>query len=326
MHINDDSNEVQLKTKLKPTLELIIALLDQYLKNEWDSETSKHIPRMFFKNYNLLQVIDTYILLLNDEELNCAFANIAYLIYFITLCIESKQHMITEQEAVSVFQKVFILLEQAMKKGHFKNVAKLSQIGISYWYLIRTRLLPMTYKNIKKTPLSFQIQIAIVQMSPICQFYEQYLQLWCNGPDVLDEIRDSYSQQCYGEMVEYTVRLMYTYREALMINVSPNYKTAAEHIRYIQQTIKYYENEGAIFHFQALLYVLHDTIALLKENAAHFEVAKTEAEFFLASICTIKDFIENFNIKWTNCTESVFVVNTVLDLLLLTNWPHDVSK
>lgn len=232
--------------------------------------------------------------------------------------------MITEQESVPIIEKVFFLMEDAMNRKHCMNVAKLNYFAINYWYLIHKRLLPMTHKSINKEPLSFQIQIVIMQVMPVCEFFDDYFKFDWNTED-MEDMRDFYALKCIKRMNEYTFRLLYVYREAMSHSIRIYYKEAIKYIEFIEKSWRFYEEEAAVIIFQFFVYVLHDIIHIAKADPVEYEMAKKQDDFFMIIISVIKGLIGNFDIKWTNCMESLCVVNTVVDFLLLMDWPINVS-
>lgn len=254
---------------------------------------------------------------ISDKELNCKFANMVNLIYFITTCIESKQYTITEQELVSLFKKFSYLIEDKINKRHCINVAQLIHFSVKYCFTIQARLSPTTFKNFNKDPLSFYIQLAIIQMIPIFNFCRGRFKLDWKIHDI-DEMRDSCIQKFCQIMNEHTFRLTHKYKEVLKTGVCCDYKIATKHIKYLLQTIKYYEDDAAVIIFQVMIYFLHDIIAVLKKDCIELEQASCEVDFFMTTLCLIKELIENVDITWTNCMESVYVANMIIDFLFLT--------
>lgn len=318
-------DEEYLKIKLQPTLRLIVALLEQYLENEWTEQRYLHIPNKFFNEHRLLYIVTTYMMFVTDEELVFEFSNIVCLIYSISLGVYSKQYMITEDESVPFIEKVFTLIEESINKKYCRKVLNLSYLAIKYWYLISSRLLPIAYKDINKDPANFQNQIVIIQAMPIFQFLEDYFKFDWNM-DELDDMRDFYYSKVCRQMCEYTIRLTYNYRDALVATTQCDYQVAMKALHFIIQSRRYYEYEPAVVMFQSLIYILNDIVAIAKVNTLQLDLARNEPDFFFEVVYGIKDFIENFDIKWTNCMESVCVVNVALDFLLLTTWPAKVSN
>lgn len=321
---NEEIDEAQLKSKITTTLQLIITLLEKYLENEWNLKRYKHIPASFIVNFNLLQIIDGYLSFVNDEDLNCHLINIAYLIYFICLCVDSKEHMIPERESVQIFEKIFFLMELTINRQHCMNIGKLSHYAIKYWFLIHERLLPITHKDINRDPSLPQIQIVLMQILPICQFLEEYFKIDWNVDDI-DVIREHCVQNFYRKINAYTLRLLYMYRDKTIgkSNIS-TYELLTKHMNYMLKSRKYYDIEAAIVVFQGLVYILYDIIDIAKTDPVESQITKRQVDFFMPTICLLKEVIENFDIKWTDCMESVCVVNTVLNFLLFATWPAKV--
>lgn len=317
-------DEQHLKTQLQKTLRFIIDLLERYFKNEWLERRHQHIPRIFFQDNNLLHVVTTYMTFLTDEELVFEFSNIAYLIYFISLCVYSKQAMITEHESIPIFEKMFFLMEDAISRKNCMNVLKLSSLATEYWFLIHSRLLPLTHKDINKDPALFQNQIVFLQAMPLCQFLENYFKFDWNMEDI-DDLRDFLVNKVCRQLYEYTLRLTYSFRNALVAVGPCTYQDGINAMHYITLSRKHYEPEAAVVVFQILIYALNDIVEVAKINPVQLDLAKNEPNFFFALIHNIKDLIEHFDFKWTHCFESVCVVNVVLDFLLITDWPKQVQ-
>lgn len=321
-------DEQHLKMKLTPTLQLIIAILEQYLKNECNLRRYKHIPRIFFIECNLFHIIRHYTTFLTDEELTSNFINISCLIYFITLSVNSKNYMITEHESIPILHQVFSLAEDAIiNKKHFNNVAKLCYLATKYYSLIDTRLLPITEeKDTEKNPICFQNQFTMFQIMPLVEFMKEKLTMDWNL-SAIDELRENHIKRCWGKLSQRTLRLLYSSLKIINeTTLSYKYDIAMGSIHYIIKSSKYYEQETAILIFQNLLYIFHDSVAFAKEDDTRLELIKDESNFYFGLINAIKILIEHYDIRWSKCVmESVCVVNSILDFLLLSFWPTEVS-
>lgn len=299
--------------------------MEKYFKNEWHLRKQEHIPRIFFSDFNLLQKIAAYTPFVSDEELIFDFVNINYLIYFITISINSKDYMISESESIVLYEKIFLLIEEAVNKRHCYAVLKMCYLTIKYHNLIHSRLLPWTkQKDINKNPIHFQYQFIPFQVLPRMIFLEERFQFHWSFRDV-DELRDYHIQQCFTKASHYTIRLAYSYINALITNFSCKYEITMKSINYVMESIKYYEQEVAVLVFQSQMYVFHDIIAMAKQDNEKLEKVRNLPDFFLAVVNSIKDLIEIHDIRWGKCMESACVVNGVLNFLLLTNWPMKVS-
>lgn len=306
-------------------MQLVIAILEQYFKNEWHLRKHKHIPRIFFKDFNLLQTVRTYTSFLTDEEIICDLANVTYLIYFIMLSIGSKYYMILERESIILYEKVYLLIEEAVNKKYCYAVLQMCHLVIKYWNVFHSRLLPWTeQKDSYKNPIRFQNQFIPFQVLPLMMFLEERFQFYWTFRDV-DELRDCHIQQCFGKISHYTIRLAYSYINALVSSISCKYEIAMRSINHIIESCKYYEQEVAVIHFQTQLYVFHDIIAMAKQDNKRVEIVRSLPGFFLTVINCIKVLIETHDIRWGKCMESACVLNAVLDFLLLTSWPLKVS-
>lgn len=324
VQINSFIGEEQMKKKLTPTLRLINNILEQYLINEWHTQQHKHIPRIFIEEYKLLEIV-TRSSFLTDEELICDIVNTSYLIHFIMLCINSEGYMISEEESSACLKKIFQPIEEAIHRKQCNVVLGISHVAIKYWYLIHTRLLPITQKDIAKNPLRFQNQILPLQIMPLMLFLEERFQFSWTLKD-LDELRDFHLQQCFGKLCQYSVHLVYGYINALFSNFPYKYEITMRSLDYLMESNKYYEQETAVIFFRSQLYLLHDTIAMAKEDEKRVAVVSGMPDFFFAIIYSIRTLIEIHDIKWGKCLESACVVNVVLDVLQLTIWPTNVSK
>lgn len=301
--------------------------MELYLKNECNLQRFKHIPRIFFADCNLLEIATTYIRSLEDEEYISNFSNIISLIYFITLSINCKEYMITEYESTTFFEKVFLLIEDAINKSHYNNMLRLCSLAIKYYSLIETRLLPLTeIKDVQKNPMNFQNQCAVLQMLPVIEYVEKDWKVDWNLLGV-EELRDGIIQQWWGKLCEYSLRLIYGYLKTRATNSSKRSELGLNAINYITKSSKYYEQETAIAPFQTLLYMLHDGAAIAKENRILLETLKQNTDILIALLCAIKTLIENHDIRWgKSVMESVCVVNAVVDFLLLNSWPAKVRS
>lgn len=323
----DTSKEIDqeyLRNKLQPTLRLLIAIFEHYFKNEWSTKRYEHVPRLFFKERNLQGVIDTCLMLTTSEELAFDLTNIVYLIHFVTLCVYSKEHMITEHEAIPVFEKVFFLIESTVSKKYATNVMKMSYLLTYYWFLIHTRLVPITHKDINNDPLIFQNQVVVLQIIPIYNFIERQFNMDWNFEGI-DDLREFYICKFIRQLCQYTLRLAYNYRK-LLTTLPCNYQIVMKAMQHVLQSRKYYKRDSALIIFQALVYALNDFNACIKSDPLQLSIALKETNFYFTFIYLIRDLIENFSFTWKDCVESVCVVNGVLDFLALTDWPIKVNN
>lgn len=320
-----DIDDDELKKKLQPTLRLIITILDQYLKKEWENRRYKHVPRIFIQGNNLLDIIETYLLLVKNEELCFYISNIAHLIHVIVLCADSKNIMISEHEAIPNLERMFYLIETAVNKKHCTNVMKLTYLTVNNWFLVHKRLLPTAHKDINKDPLIFQNQIVVMQIVPIFQFLEMQFKLNCDF-DEIDDLRELYVCKVVRQLCQYTIRLGYSYRNLLLNWNQCAYNLAFKAMQHIQLSVNCYQRETAVIVFQSLVYAFNDCNSCLKCDPKQTETALLETKFYFLLIKVLKDLIEKFDFNWTDCIESICVVNTILDFLLLANWSTKVRN
>lgn len=309
--------------KLRATFKLVIAILERYLNSEWSKKEFQHIPRTFLASYNLLQSVTTYAVLTTNEEVYFELAHIMYLTYFIILCIDSREYMIAENEATLVFEKIFLLIETSTGKQFSESVMKLSHLAKNYWFLIHSRLLPTSHKNLKKKPLHFQNQLLAFQIMPLYMLSYTISGVDWNDEDVHD-MRHDYMDKCFGELCEYTIRLVYNYRDLCFLKPL-DYKLASKSIHYILDSIKCYVRESAVIIFQTFVYQLNDMLVCIKLEKQQKELLKTELDFYSTLLYTIRELIEIFDITWTACMESICVMNVVVDFISFTKWPKKVT-
>lgn len=316
-----------MKIQLTPTLKLIIAILKQYLKNEWNSKRNQHIPRTFFVNYSLHRIVTKLMSDLMDEELILNFTNICYLIYFITLSIYSKNYMITEKEFSSVSEKVFLRLEEAIQKKHGNGVVRMCYLALKYHSLLHTRLLPiLEQKDIRKNPLLYQNQMAVFQIMPLIQFVEKDYEINWNLTD-LDVLRDSHLHRCLGKLSENTSRVLCNYIKLINTDLFCKYNIVLKSLNCIRKSNKYFKQETAAINFSTLFYMFHDIVAIAKDDQLLLQKIQKQSDFLFALLISIKNLIEKYDIKWKKCViESICVVNAALDFLQLALWPTNVSK
>lgn len=315
-------DDTHLKHQLQPTLRLIVAILERYLKNEWTNRRFTHLPKIIFSENNLLNLVDGYLLLINNEDLWFEFANVAHLKHFIAMCTESRDHMITEHEAIPNLEKAFFLIESAVGKNHSNNVMKLSYLTVCNWFLVYRRLLPITHKDINKDPLVFQTQLIVMQIMPVFHFIEKQFNLDWDFKDI-DDLRENYFDRFVRQMCQYTIRLAYNYRKVL-VNTSLNYNLALKGLHFIQQSLKHYQRQTAVIVFQALIYGFNDCNSCLKNDDEQIELAIKESNFYFAYLHVLKDLIKTFDFTWKDCVESICVVNVALDFITIAEWPTKV--
>lgn len=310
--------------KLKETLELIIAILEQYLNNEWSKRDFRHLPDMLFKTHNLQQAVATSISTTTRVELYYHMAQILCLINFITLCVDSKEQMITEQEATPIFGNIFQLIETTVSKKSWEPAVKLCHLGMKYWFLIRSRLLSITSKDTNKDPLQFQNQLVWLHILPIYATLMMHFGYYWKGVDK-DDTRESYVDKYTRQASEGTIRLAYAFREMLE-NIPDDYEIGIKSLHYILDSRKYYTRETAIVVFQSFVYQLKDVILCLSNDKRQVTAMKKETIFFYTLIYATKKFVEVFDITWTDCMESVCVTDATIDFILLKKWPTKVPS
>lgn len=304
-------------------MKLLIAVLEKYLKNEWANRRYTHLPKILFKTHNLLSIIEIYLLLANDEEFSFYLSKISNLIHFIIMCSDSKNYMITEDEAVPNLEKVFYLIESAVSKKHCANIMKLVHLTIHNWFFVHKRFLPISHKDINKDPLIFQNQIVVLQMIPIANIVEtQFKSNW--DFDGIDDLRELYFDKIVRALCQYTIRLGYNYRNMILRSGKCSYDIAIDGLQFVEISMKYYQHRTAVIVFQALIYVFNDCNTCLKSDPTQIDTALKQTKFYYLLVKVVEDLIKIFDFTWKDCVESICVVNVALDFLVLTEWPRKV--
>lgn len=315
--------EEQLKQLITPTIRLITTLLDQYLKAECINRNHQHIVSIFLKNYHLEQTMDHLLTLATDEDFLFDLANLIYTIVFINMCVEAKEHTFCEGEVTPLVKKIFDLLHANITKRFCHAGLKLSHIAVRYWHLIRPRLMPCppqnVHRDINKEPLIFENQLVILHSMPsfifiVCRFNLPLHQI------MQDDFRENFANKVWRQMCEYTIRLAYNYRQAL-VETRNSQELGKIALDYIMETKPYYDRDQAVIIFQTLVYLFKDIVTFTKDDAGQIEIAKNEADFIKLVLVLIGQFIEEFQITWRDCVESICIVGLSLYFISISEWP-----
>lgn len=295
--------------------------MEQFLKNECINRNNQHIATLFLKNYRLTQIIEAFLKIAIDEDLVFDLSHAAYVIGFVDLCVDAKEFTFSEAEVKPVVKNLFCMISDSIAKQYCRNVMKLSHLAVRYWHLIRSRLMPHAPnipKDIKKEPLIFENQLVILQSMPAFIF----MIFRFNMPvhQLCDDFRDNFANKVMRNMCEYTIRLAYNYRQAL-VEQKCGYEVGTKALEYIKETKPSYDRDQAVIIFQTLVYILKDVVTLTKDDDGQIEIAKNETDFLQSLLLLIGQFIEDFRITWQDCVESICVVGLTLYFISTTTWP-----
>lgn len=239
------------------------------------------------------------------------------------MCTEAKEHTFGEGEVSPRVKKVFDLLSISIAKQQCYTAMRLSHIAVRYWHVIRTRLCitpPLCVpKDINKEPLIFENQLVILHSMPSFVFLVFRLNLPVHEL-LKDDFRDNFANKVMRQMCEYTIRLFYNYRQALIAK-NHQYDLGRKALDYIMETKPFYDRDQAIIIFQTLVYLLKDLVTFTKDDVGQIEIAKNEAEFIKLVLILIGQFIEEFRITWRDCVESICIVGLTLCFIGITAWP-----
>lgn len=316
--------EDELKEQLTPTLRLITNILDQFLKKECLSPTNRHVVMVFLKTYHIEQITDTLLTTANDEDYIFDLVNLLYAVGFVNLCVEAKNYSFADGEVAPLVKKLFELLSGSLTKQYCSNVMRLSHVAVRYWHLIKPRLVPCSgtnaHKDINKEPLVFENQLVILHSLPSFIFIVVRFNLPLHQL-LHDDFRDNFANKVMRQMCEYTIRLTYNYRTALIEKQNTYELLGKKALDYIMETKPYYDRVQAVIIFQTLVYLLKDLTTFTKDDAGLIEIAKNEADFIKSVLILIGQFIEEFSITWRDCVESICVVGLTLCFISITAWP-----
>lgn len=140
-----------------------------------------------------------------------------------------------------------------------------------------------------------------------------------------DDFRDNFANKVMRQMCEFTIRLAYNYRQALVEKQTNYDELGQKALDYIMETKPYYDRDQAVIIFQTLVYLLKDLVTFTKDDAGMIEIAKSEAKFVKSVLILIGEFIEAYNITWRDCVESICIVGLTIHFILITKtWPKEL--
>lgn len=316
-------DEEQVKDKLTPTLRLISFIMEQYCKNDCSQRNSDLVLTLFLQNYHLKQIISTYMVIAKSEDFTFELENITLLIYFTELCAEVKEPTFrVEEQLSSLSMKVFKLLAANISKHYNLNVIKLSHLCIRYMSFIKS-IFPLQVGNSQEYSVIFESKIIIFQILPICLISESICSLTSSHID-FDEFRDNYFEKIFKLMCTYTIRVGYGWRNQLMTEDNC-FEISFEALLYSMQSRQYYTKEMGVMAFQAIIYGINDLVNTMKDSQHLIDACMKRSNYMCTIFNAVGKMIEDFQITWRDCVETICVMCATIDFINLTRWPPEVS-
>lgn len=324
---NDSSKEVddeQLKNRLTPSLRLIIYLLEQYLRKECINKNNQLIPQLFLKNYHLVQSVSTFMIIAKNKDLVFDLGNLSMLIAFVDLCNDACESMFKLEELTATIKVVYTILIENSKSGHCMNVIKFCYLALHYWSLVLPRI-PESYQHpLYREHIKFENQMALLFVAPLFTF--SLNNIITREEAELDEIRDDFIMKLFKILHEETLRFCWSWKEQLSKPEIDIIDMSLKSIYYIMQARKHFRRECAVMIFQSLMYFIKDVTKLVKEKPKVLESMPKLSGLLYSVLDSVGVFIEEYEITWRDCIETICVMGATIFLISLTKWPTKVRQ
>lgn len=316
-------NDEAIRDELRPTLKLIIYIMEQYCKNESLQYRNELIPRLFLKNYHLEQIISSYIMIAKNKDLIFELQNITYLIYFVDLCIEAKEPTFKADSLIDVALKTFKLLSSDISRGISMNVIKGCYLCFQYWSMLKPRF-PKMPTLMQDNPLIFESQMLVLMTLPLYLISIKYCGLTCDE-NQFDDFRDNFVTKIFKIMCQTTIRVCYTFRDQLLLEEDV-FDLSIKSVSYVMQCVKHFNKEMGFIVFQTLIYSITDMVTAMKINPQLIEVCIKQPNYLYMLFDSLGKVIEEFKITWRDCVETICVMGIAIEFINITSWPTKVNR
>lgn len=317
-----DIDEECIKEKLTPTLKLIIFIMEQYCKTECTQKSNDLIPILFLRNYHLEQTVSSYMMIAKNKDFIFELETVTILIYFADLCAEAKEPILHIEQLKNLGMKIFKLLASDISKNYNLNVIKTCNLCNRYWNMIKPRF-PVQIDGSPNCPVIFENQITILQMIPICLVSVKFCAITCYEFE-FDDFRDNFITKIFKVMCPYTIRVVYSWRNQLMTEENC-FDISLKALSYLMQSRQYYSREMGIMAFQAIMYAIKDLVKAVKDNRQLIDTCMKESNYLYMLLDAVGKMIDDFQITWRDCVETICVMSVAIELINLAQWPPKVS-
>ncbi|XP_055524076.1 uncharacterized protein LOC129717867 isoform X2 [Wyeomyia smithii] len=206
----------------------------------------------------------------------------------------------------------------SIRRGNVHNVMLMAQMHHHSWRLLADRAPEEVV--LKNQHIKFGDQILLLQLFPVVYVLKSFVL-----KDVPDYI-EKFCSSLYDISCEYTIRLVYACRDVFEARGPDTAKQLA--IKSIQgiSTMSTLPRQRAIIAFQAFVYVLKEFLPDMcyletQNGCSKTDVVLSKPNLLAAIINGMYSLIRNYKFTWTECLESMTVVNFMLNLLSNPNLP-----
>lgn len=319
-----DINDEGFKEKLTPTLRLIIFIMEQYCMNECTQKSNDLIPTLFLRNYHLEQIVSSYMMIAKNKDLIFELETVTILIYFGDLCAEAKEPTFQVEQVKALGMKIFKLIASDISKNYHLNVIKMCHLCYRYWNIIKPRF-PTQIGGSQGCPVIFENQITILQLLPIFLISVKVCSISCYEFE-FDDFRDNYVTKIFKIMCPFTIRVAYSWRNQLMENEEQCFELSLKALSFLIQSRQYYSREMGIMAFQSIMYGIKDLVKGMKSNQQIIEICMKETNYLFIILDAVGKMIEDFEITWRDCVETICVMGATIEFINLTRWAPKVSS
>lgn len=315
-------DEEYLKDKLTPTLRLIVFIMEQYCSNKCTQKGKQRIPTAFLRNYRLEHVLSSYMLFVTNEDFIFELENATILMYFAVLCGDAREPAFYTEHLKGVGIKVFKLIALDISKHYNLNVIKVCYLFFRYLNLVKQKF-PLLISNSEESLVTLEKKINVFQFIPMYMVSMNICSKTMAEFEI-NEFRANYLSKIFDILCLQTVRLGYSWRNQLLAE-KHSFEIAVKSISYLMQSRQYYSKEMAFMVFQTILYSIEDLVSAMKSNQQLIDTCIRESTYLYVILDAVAKMIEDFQITWRDCVETISVMGTAIDLINLAQWPPKVS-
>jgi BRCA1-associated ATM activator 1 len=192
-----------------------------------------------------------------------------------------------------------------------RNIIVMAEMNHMLWKKLGDRA-PMELMTTHK--IKFGDQVLLLQLLPIIYVIKT------RQPTVTDrEYLDEFTMKLFKISCEFTIRLMYSFRDLLRTNADNIADLACKSIQGILAVRESLSRERAIIVFQALVFIMKEftpDICVAGEKAVVDLALLNEIPNLLSAILTgLYELIKVYRLTWNECLETTTVVNFMLAFL-----------
>lgn len=264
---------------------------------------------------------------LQDEEIIFEFNKILFTLSFFDFVLKlgGRHTDIHLGEAKIASQKMFDVFLDMVNRGPVTNFLKLLFVGVIYWDYLKP-VMPLC-KTPESIPVTFENQLLALQLFPIAMVNIKFFGTAAmNMEDLLgeeDHMKDEFESQMTKYLTADTFRTTFKWKNYLQQNFSFDHATLA--LKYVMQSRKFYSRETAKRAFQMIVHCLSDIKLLLKKQPHQIVVISGQSNYFCMLLETLTTIINDFEITWKDCLESICVLNITASFLGYPIWSSKVS-